>query len=53
MYQNLSMDVLSLFEKVLQDEEVRDIPLMYVITVVCAVVDAISTGECFYSNDFE
>ena len=51
--QNKSMDVLSLFEKVIEDEEVKDIPLMYIFRVVCCVVDAISTGECFYDTDFE
>ena len=47
------MDVIKLFEKVLEDEEVQGIPLLYVLTVVCSVVDAIGTGECFYNTDFE
>ena len=47
------MDVLSLFEKVIEDDEIKDIPLMYVFRIVCSVVDAISTGECFYNNDFD
>ena len=47
------MDVLKLFEKVIKDDEVRDIPLMHVFTVICAVVDAIGSGECFYKNDFD
>lgn len=47
------MDVISLFEKVLEDEEVKDIPIMYVFTIVCSVVEAISTGECFYNTDFD
>jgi len=47
------MDVIKLFEKVLEDEEVQGIPLLYVLTVVISVVDAISTGECFYNSDFE
>lgn len=47
------MDVLKLFEKVIKDDEVRDIPLMHVFTVICAVVDAISSGECFYKTEFD
>ena len=47
------MDVLSLFEKVIEDDEIKDIPLMYVFRIVCCVVDAISTGECFYNTDFD
>ena len=42
-----------MFEKVIEDDEVKDIPLLYVFEVVCAVVDAISSGECFYKNDFD
>lgn len=52
-WQNQGMDVISLFEKVLEDEEVKDIPIMYVFTIVCSVVEAISTGECFYNTDFD
>lgn len=45
---NLSMDVLKLIDKVLQSEEVKDIPLMHVYIVVACVIEAIGTGECFY-----
>lgn len=44
------MDIIKLFEKVIENEEIKDIPLTYVLSVVCAVVDAISTGECFYTD---
>ena len=47
------MDIIKLFEKVLEDEDVKDIPLLYVFVVVCSVVDAIGSGECFYQTDFE
>ena len=50
---NKRMDVIKLFEKVMKDDEVRDIPLMYVFTVVCCVVEAISSGECFYKTEFD
>lgn len=45
------MDILKLFEKVIQSEEVSTIPLADIFTVICAVVDAISSGECFYENE--
>lgn len=47
------MDILKLFEKVMEDDDVKGIPLMYVFTIVCSVVEAISTGDCFYNDDFD
>ena len=47
------MDVLKLFEKVVACDEVQDIPLMYIFIVVTCVMDVISSGECFYSNELE
>ena len=47
------MDVIKLFEKVLESEEVKDIPILYVFTVVCCVVDAIGSGECFYKTEYD
>ena len=52
-FHNITMDILKLFEKVMESEEVKCIPLVDVFTVICCVVDAISTGECFYKDDFE
>lgn len=45
---NLCMDVLKLIDKVLQSEDVQDIPILYVYIVVACVIEAIGTGECFY-----
>lgn len=45
---NLCMDVLKLCEKVLESEDVKDIPIMYVYIIVNCVIEAISSGECFY-----
>lgn len=47
------MDIVKLCEKVLQDEEVKDIPILYVYTVVYSVINAISSGECFIQTEFE
>lgn len=45
------MDILKLCEKVLSNEEIKGIPLLYVYLVFNAVIDAINTGDCFYIND--
>jgi hypothetical protein len=47
------MDIVKLCEKVLQDEDVKDIPILYVYTIVYSVINAISSGECFYKTEFE
>lgn len=48
---NITMDVLKLCEKVLESEEVKDIPLMYVYIIVTCVIEAIGSGECFYPTE--
>lgn len=40
-------------EKVLQNEEVRDIPIIVVFTVIMCVFEAIESGECFYITEFD
>ena len=47
------MDVYKLYEKVMSYDRVKHIPMMYVYTVICCVIDAISSGECFYNDEFE
>lgn len=47
------MDIVKLCEKVLEDEEVKDIPIIFVYTVVYSVINAISTGECFLDTEYE
>lgn len=47
------MDIVKLCEKVLEDEEIRNIPLVYVYAVVYSVINAISSGECFIDTEFE
>lgn len=48
---NKSMDILKLYEKVIQNEEVHDVPLLHIIMVLNAVIDAIGDGDCFYKNE--
>lgn len=45
------MDIKKLFEKVMSNEEMKGIPLIYVYLVFNAVIDAINSGECFYINE--
>lgn len=45
------MDIQKLCEKVLQSAEAQDIPVIYVYMVINCVLDAINSGECFYTSD--
>jgi hypothetical protein len=47
------MDIIKLFEKVMESDEIREIPILYVFEVICCVLDVIGTGECFYKTDYE
>lgn len=47
------MDVLKLCKKVLENEDVKGIPLLYVLIVVGCVIEAIGSGECFYNTEFD
>lgn len=49
--QNLSMDIKKLYEKVIQSEEVHDIPLIHILTILNVVMEIIGAGECFYENE--
>ena len=48
---NLIMDVVKLFDKLFEDEELRGIPLEYVFRVAYEVIILIASGECFYMVD--
>ena len=48
---NIGMDIMKLCDKLFEDKELQDIPIDIVFRVVKAVIDAISTGECFYENE--
>lgn len=45
------MDVNKLFHKVIEDEDVKDIPLVFVLAIVNSVIEAINSGECFYQTE--
>lgn len=45
------MDILKLWDFVLNSEAVQEIPVLYVILVINSVIDAINSGECFYEYE--
>jgi hypothetical protein len=45
------MDIKKLYEKVIQDKDVHDIPLLHILRVLNVVLDVIGSGECFYENE--
>lgn len=45
------MDIKKLYEKVIQDPEVHDIPLIHILVVLNVVLQVIGEGECFYTNE--
>lgn len=45
------MDIKKLFEKVMSNEDMKGIPVVFIYLVFNAVIDAINSGECFYIND--
>ena len=47
------MDILKLLNKVLAYEEIENVPIIYVYTIICCVIEAISSGECFYETEYE
>jgi len=48
---NQGMDIKKLYEKVIQNKDVHGIPLVFIITVLNAVLEAIGDGDCFYENE--
>lgn len=47
------MDLDKLCKEVMAREEMRDIPVLYVMEVIMCVFDVIGTGECFYITEFD
>lgn len=45
------MDINKLFHKVIEDEDVKDIPLVFVLMVINSVIEAINSGDCFYKTE--
>ena len=47
------MDIDKLFKKVVASDDVRNVPIIFIITVFNCVLEEISTGECFYKAEIE
>lgn len=45
------MDIMKLCKKVLESEEVQDIPVVYIYLIINSVIEAINSGECFYPTE--
>ena len=43
------MDMNRLFKALTSNEDIKDIPLTYVMRITIAVFEIINSGECFYS----
>ena len=47
------MDLKKLCDKVLENEDVHGIPLIFVFAIMNSVIEAISSGECFLSTEYD
>ena len=47
------MDMEKFCDKLLDDENIKDIPISYVFRVVASVLSLIAEGECFYKDTFD
>lgn len=47
------MDLDKLCKKVMESDDVKNIPIVYVFMVIKCVIDVIGSGECFYNTEFE
>ena len=47
------MDINKLFEKVMSSKEIAKIPIFHVFIILNCVIEAISSGECFYETEID
>ena len=47
---NLGMDMKKLYKKLLNTEEIKDIPIETICRVVVCLFEIINSGECFYKE---
>lgn len=45
------MDIEKLFNKLIEDENIKDIPVMYLLRVATVVFELINSGEFYYENE--
>lgn len=47
------MDLLKLYDKLVEDPELKDIAIDDIFRVAYAIFKLIASGECFYRDDFD
>lgn len=45
------MDTKKLYKLLIEDKDVEDIPMIFVIRVACCVLKLIDEGNCFYETE--
>ena len=45
------MDMEKLFNELVKDESIKDIPVMHILRVVTVVFELIDSGEFYFEND--
>lgn len=45
------MDMDKLYKLIINNEELKDIPIIYIVRITVAVFEAINSGECMYELD--
>ena len=47
------MDLEKLCQRVMNSDDVKEIPVIYVYKIIFTIIDAISSGECFYDTEID
>ena len=47
------MDIDKLFKKVMLSDDVKDVPIIYIMMVFNTILEIIGTGECFYKAEID
>ena len=50
---NECMDIDKLFKQVIASEDVKNVPIIFIMMVFNCVMDNIGSGECFYNTEFD
>jgi len=47
------MDMKKFCDELMKDDDLKDIPLTYVLRVAVSIFTLIGSGKCFYKDDFD
>lgn len=47
------MDIEKLLQIVMESDDIKGVPVLYVFIVINSVLEAISSGECFYKAEID